>query len=215
MVMENKFLFLGAPGVGKGTLAKQVANTTGLFHLSTGDIFRSVMQEQGALSQTLAHYMNQGLYVPDELTNQTFWHFVTTHQNELHKGFILDGYPRTLNQLEFLQSKLQLDQVFHLKLSDPQVLVARILNRLVCPSCGSVYNKQSKPPLKANQCDRCHAMLQARNDDTEAVILKRLTLYEDTVKPLIEAFTKQGILTVIEAQLPLEQQVNLVQQLVH
>jgi adenylate kinase len=209
-------VLLGAPGAGKGTQAKQLANKLGLVHISTGDILRQNVAGATALGQEAKNYMNKGLLVPDELvTKMLSDRFI---QPDVKKGFILDGYPRNLNQAKVLDTilsglKLKIDLVFDLDCSEA-VIIQRLSGRLVCRKCGANFHKTNMPPKKEGVCDNCGGELYQRPDDNVETIKKRLNVYRDEVSALIKYYEDNGLLLRVDsdgqAGVVLEEMVRLV-----
>lgn len=193
-------ILFGAPGSGKGTQAKILASELEMPHISTGDMLRSRMDQDDALGRVILAVMKSGQLVPDEMVNRMVEERID--QPDCQKGFILDGYPRTLRQAEMVEWLLAargLKQlVIHLQV-DYNKLVGRLTARRQCPQCGTLYNLLSKPPLVEGRCDIEGANLAIRTDDSEPVIRQRLEAYEAQTRPLIEHFRQSGCLRDVEA----------------
>ena len=188
-------LILGPPGSGKGTQAQLLAKSCGLQHLSTGDLLRDEVKAGSALGQKAKTFMDAGQLVPDELLLGMVKGRLAA---ETISSFLLDGYPRNLAQAGALDAMLAgmgrtLDLALLLDVPGDE-LVARITNRRSCPACKAVYHLKAKPPAKEGICDACGAALVQRPDDTEATVRKRLAVYEDSTRPLIDLYEKRGIL---------------------
>jgi adenylate kinase len=186
-------LLLGAPGVGKGTQAKRLVDEFGIPQISTGDLLRENRKNRTELGMMAEDLMAKGLFVPDDLINQ----MVRTRldESDTQRGYILDGFPRTLNQAEWLDHKLaaSLLPVVAVNLVVPeQVLLERITGRLICPVCGTIYNKYSEPPQSRDVCDREGAVLTQRADDTEPVFRERMKAFEAKTAAVIEYYRSHG-----------------------
>jgi adenylate kinase len=196
-----RIVLLGPPGAGKGTQAKQLAKALGLPHISTGDILRQNVAEATDLGKEAKDYMNKGLLVPDELvTKMLSDRFI---KPDVKSGFILDGYPRNINQAKVLDGilsgmKMKIDLVFDLDCSEP-VIIQRLSGRLVCRKCGANFHKTNMPPKKEGVCDNCSGELYQRPDDNVETIKKRLLVYKDEVAGLIKYYQDQGLLRKIKA----------------
>ena len=186
-------IILGAPGSGKGTQAARIAKRYGLRHLSTGDLLRDAVARKTELGAKAESYMTRGLLVPDDL-------ILGLTGEELAKddkrGWILDGFPRTLAQAEALEKMLAgrgeaIDRVLDIEV-DPELIVKRLSNRRVCPKCKAVYNLDTIKTKVPGKCDPCGADLVKRPDDEEETVRRRLGVYEKQTAPLIEYYEKRG-----------------------
>ncbi len=191
--MAYRYIFLGAPGSGKGTWSGIVSRRLALSHLSTGDLLRQEVAENSNLGQKAKSYMDAGELVPDELILA----LVDKKLGEAN-GFILDGYPRNLAQAKSLEdilkkNEISLSKVIYLEVPEDE-LVRRITNRVVCPNCGATYNLQTMPPRVAGICDICGSKLIQRKDDTEEVFRVRLDAYNKQTAPLLEYYEEKGLL---------------------
>jgi adenylate kinase len=199
---------LGPPGAGKGTQAKVLSNKLNIAHISTGDIFREARSSGTKLGKKLAEYMDKGALVPDEIVNEIV--IERLHKNDVKEsGFILDGYPRTGRQAESLDKSLEkdglhLDLVIYMKTSK-KVILSRLTGRRVCKKCGSIFHLNNIPPKVEGICDRCSGQLYQRNDDKEETVLKRLKVYEEQTKELIEYYKDKGILKTVSGDLEVRQ----------
>jgi adenylate kinase len=184
-------LLLGPPGAGKGTHATPLHKTLQIPHVSTGDLFREHIREKTSLGKLAKDYIDKGLLVPDKLVLDML--FMRIEKEDCRRGFILDGFPRTLPQGEALHEKFAEThqiKVFNFSLSD-SCLVERITGRIVCKKCGAPYHRKKSPPQVENLCDLCQSALYQRDDDTEEVFLKRLDVYKEQTAPLIEFYLKK------------------------
>jgi len=187
-------ILLGPPGAGKGTQAKMLENRVHLPHISTGDLLRDHIRQATELGQRAQTYMNQGHLVPDELILDML--FARVSLKDCDKGYILDGFPRTIPQAQALQQQLKghpLPIVVNLDLSDTEV-IKRLSNRVTCEKCGTPYHLLYSPPQTSGKCDKCSGNLIQRPDDREAVISKRLKVYHDQTEPLIAFYAEQKLL---------------------
>ncbi len=189
-----RIILLGPPGAGKGTQAKRLAEKLNLAHISTGDILRRNVLDQTSLGREAKDFMERGLLVPDELMSKMLFERFT--QEDVKKGFILDGYPRNLAQaitLEgiFKQKNIDIDMVVYLDSSDA-VIIQRLSGRLVCSACGANFHKTNMPPKKQGICDKCAAALFQRTDDKEETIRKRLEVYKKEVSSLIKYYQEKN-----------------------
>lgn len=195
-----KIIMLGAPGAGKGTFAKMITDKFGIPAISTGDIFRENIKNGTSLGQKAKSYMDAGELVPDELVCDLV--VDRLKQDDCAKGYILDGFPRTIPQAEALTSALKeqgtaIDHALEIDLSDDQI-IERMGGRRVCKGCGATYHVVNIPPKKEGICDECGAELILRDDDVPETVKKRLGVYHEQTAPLIEYYKGQGILRVID-----------------
>lgn len=186
-------LLLGAPGVGKGTQAKRLVDEFGIPQISTGDLLREHRKNHTALGMLAEDIMAKGLLVSDDLVNQ----MVSTRliEPDTEHGYILDGFPRTLNQAVWLDQQLadSLLPVVAINIMVPErVLLERITGRLICPVCGTIYNMYSKPPKQPSICDREGAALTQRVDDTEPVFRERMRAFQSKTAAVIEYYRSHG-----------------------
>lgn len=185
---------LGPPGAGKGTQAKTLAQELELPHISTGDILRQNVSQGTALGKQAKDFMNKGALVPDMLVTQMINERV--NQPDTQKGFILDGYPRNLNQAEALDDMLNnrksaIDIVIYLDTSEP-VVIQRLSGRLVCSACGANFHTKNMPPKVNMACDNCGGELYQRSDDKPETIKKRLEVYLKESSPLIQYYKEKN-----------------------
>jgi adenylate kinase len=196
-----KIIFLGPPGAGKGTYASRLSPILKVPQISTGDIFRAEVASGSVLGKKLDAIMKKGELVPDELTVKTL--MARIGKPDCRNGFILDGFPRTINQAEMLDKKTKIDHVLNILL-DRDILIRKMEARRVCKSCGKIYNVADikvgslhMPPLlpkKKGVCDDCKGPLIQRKDDTKEIIEDRMKEYERKTAPLIEYYRKRGML---------------------
>jgi adenylate kinase len=191
--MVKNFIFLGPPGSGKGSLAKKVQKELNTLHISTGDIFRNEITNKTTLGKKVQSVLSSGSYVKDKVTNEIVKKRLAK-QDILKKGFILDGYPRTINQSKFLSDQnIKIDYVILLVVSK-SVLIKRLSGRRVCPKCSASYHIDFLKPKKANICDLDGIKLIQRPDDSIDSIKKRLLIYKKQTKRLIKYYKTKGLL---------------------
>ena len=195
-----KSIMLGAPGAGKGTQAKKIADKYQIPHISTGDIFRANIKEGTELGKKAKSYMDQGLLVPDELTLELI---MDRFQNpDCANGYVLDGFPRTIPQAEALTAALEkngetIDYAINVEVPDENI-VARMSGRRACLACGATYHVEYTPPQDDGICDRSREKPELRNDDKPETVKKRLDVYHSQTQPLIDYYTKQGKLVEVD-----------------
>lgn len=202
-----KIIMLGAPGAGKGTQAKMIAEKYGLPHISTGDIFRANIKNGTELGKEAKEYMDKGLLVPDELTVRLLLDRVA--QDDCKNGYVLDGFPRTIPQAEVLDEKLselgeKVDYAINVDVPDENI-VNRMSGRRACLNCGATYHIVSIPPKKEGICDVCASALVLRDDDRPETVQNRLKVYHDQTQPLINFYEKKGVLRSVDGTLPMEE----------
>ncbi len=191
-----KIVMLGAPGAGKGTQAKMIAERYQIPHISTGDIFRMNIKNGTELGKEAKTYMDAGKLVPDELTVKILLDRVSNE--DCKNGYVLDGFPRTIPQAEVLTDALnklndKIDYAINVDVPDENI-VNRMGGRRSCPSCGQVYHVVHMPPKQDGVCDKCGAGLVQRDDDKPETVSQRLNVYHDQTQPLIEYYEKAGVL---------------------
>jgi len=194
-------IVLGAPGSGKGTMAKILSKQTNLPHISTGDILRETIAQGTEIGNQVSSYMNEGKLVPDELVINIMK--ARLKNEDAKNGAILDGFPRTIKQAKALDEFLSetgesVTLVPELVIPD-DVIIQRILNRAICSNkkCGAIYNTKFKPPKEQGKCDLCGAKLNIRTDDNEETIKARLEVYRVEGKELLNYYNQKGILYTI------------------
>ena len=202
-----KIIMLGAPGAGKGTQAKMIADKYGVPHISTGDIFRANIKNGTELGMEAKKYMDQGLLVPDELTVRILLDRVA--QDDCKNGYVLDGFPRTIPQAEVLDSELtklgdQIDYAINVDVPDENI-VKRMSGRRACLTCGATYHIEHVPPKKEGICDVCGSELVLRDDDKPETVKNRLNVYHEQTQPLIDFYTEKGVLKTVDGTVPMEE----------
>ncbi|MCB1085319.1 MAG: adenylate kinase [Chlamydiia bacterium] len=198
-------ILLGPPGAGKGTQALKLHEALGLPHISTGNILRSHVKDETPLGEEAQVYMNQGKLVPDTLILKMLFERVTA--SDCEKGYILDGFPRTLNQARAFKEGLKKGQKLlpiNLALPD-EIIIDRLTQRRVCSECAAPYHLLYSPPKKDGICDQCGGALIQRKDDREEVVRKRLEVYHKETAPLISYFSEMTSLKNISCDQPIEQ----------
>ena len=191
-----KIVMLGAPGAGKGTQAKMISEKYGIPHISTGDIFRANIKENTELGQKAKTYMDKGLLVPDELVVDRL------AQDDAKKGYVLDGFPRTIPQAEALTEALakigeKMDYAINVEVPDENI-IDRMSGRRACVACGGTYHIKYNPTKKEGICDACGGELILRDDDKPETVKQRLEVYHTQTQPLIDYYTKEGILKEVD-----------------
>ena len=191
-----KIIMLGAPGAGKGTQAKMIAEKFGIPHISTGDIFRANIKNGTELGKKAKQYMDDGTLVPDELTCDLVVDRIA--QDDCAKGYILDGFPRTIPQAKALDRALEkmqtsIDYAIDIEVPDARI-VERMSGRRACVSCGATYHIRFNAPRKEGICDVCGSELILREDDHENTVQTRLDVYHEQTQPLIDFYREKGIL---------------------
>ncbi len=195
-----KIIMLGAPGAGKGTQAKMIAEKYSIPHVSTGDIFRANIKNGTELGMEAKKYMDKGLLVPDELTVKILLDRVA--QEDCANGYVLDGFPRTIPQAEVLDKALTelndaIDYAINVDVPDANI-VKRMSGRRACLACGATYHIEHVPPKKDGVCDKCAQELVLRDDDKPETVLNRLKVYHDQTQPLIDFYTNKGVLKTVD-----------------
>lgn len=195
-----KIIMLGAPGAGKGTQAKMIADKYGIPHVSTGDIFRANIKNGTPLGMEAKKYMDQGLLVPDELTVKILLDRVA--DDDCRNGYVLDGFPRTIPQANVLDKALaelgdQIDYAIDVDVPDENI-VKRMGGRRACLSCGATYHIEHVPPKTEGICDTCGEKLVLRDDDKPETVQNRLNVYHEQTQLLIEFYEAKGVLKTVD-----------------
>ena len=207
-----KIIMLGAPGAGKGTQAKMIAEKYGIPHVSTGDIFRANIKNGTELGMEAKKYMDQGQLVPDELTVKILLDRVA--QADCANGYVLDGFPRTIPQAEVLDKALTelnyaIDFAINVDVADENI-VKRMSGRRACLACGATYHIEHIPPKQEGVCDKCGQPLVLRDDDKPETVLNRLKVYHDQTQPLIDFYTEKGVLKSVDGTVDMKDVFNAI-----
>jgi adenylate kinase len=195
-------LFMGPPGAGKGTQAERIVEQFSVPHISTGDAFRLAMKQETPLGLKAKEYVDKGLLVPDEITNGIVKERLAL--DDCSRGFLLDGFPRTLQQAEALDGMLtdlgrSIDHVVNLKV-DRGLLLARLTGRRICKTCGTTYHVMFNPPKVGGICDKDGGELYQRSDDTEEKVGTRLDEYTSKTAPLLDYYNAKGLLREVDGE---------------
>jgi adenylate kinase len=202
-----RIVFIGPPGVGKGTQAQRLAAAKGIAKISTGDVLREAVRNGTSLGRQAKTFMDSGALVPDELVIGMLAERLKA--DDTKAGYLLDGFPRTLPQAEALEKMLasrgeRLDRAVAFEAA-ADVIVARLSGRRSCPACGKVYHVSNDPSPRATKCGACGAELVQRDDDREETIRKRLAVYERETSPLLSYYQGRGLLTRLDGTAPIDQ----------
>ena len=197
-----KAIIFGTPGSGKGTYASRLQAKLGVEVISTGDIFRELMKDNSDLGRKVRGYVEKGILVPDEVVVEVLKHRLSKIQQG--KGFILDGYPRTLEQAKILETIAKIDVIMLLNVPD-WIIIERLSSRRICLNCGTVYNIRFLKPKVEGICDKCAGPLYQRSDDNPEVIKKRLQVYQEQTKPLLEHFKEKKVPFIVSTTTSLDQ----------
>ena len=201
-----KIIMLGAPGAGKGTQAKRIAEKYGIPHISTGDIFRANIKQGTELGKKAKTYMDQGLLVPDELTVDLVIDRI--QQDDAKNGYILDGFPRNIPQAQRLDEALaklneKIDYAINVEVPDENI-VNRMGGRRACVGCGATYHVEFNPTKTEGVCDICGEKLILRDDDKPETVKKRLNVYHEQTQPLIEYYGSAGVLREVDGTVDMD-----------
>lgn len=200
-------LFMGPPGAGKGTQAEQITAEFQIPHISTGDAFRGAMSQGTALGVEAKSYVDKGLLVPDSITNGIVRERLA--KPDCTKGFLLDGFPRTIKQAESLDAMLQeMNRIIDVTINlvvDRNLLLERLTGRRICKSCGATYHVVFNPPSQSGVCDKCSGELYQRSDDTEEKVGTRLDEYLNKTAPLLDYYRNKGILHEVNGEQDIHQ----------
>lgn len=201
-----ELLIMGPPGAGKGTQAEFLTEKYNIPHISTGDMFRAAVKEGTELGKKAKECMDKGQLVPDEVTIGIVKERLS--KDDCKKGFLLDGFPRTVEQADALTKileELKLPGVRVLNINVPkEELVARAVGRRICKGCGKTYHLKFNPPKKEGVCDACGGELYQRADDTAETMNERISVYEASTKPLVEYYKKQGVYNEVDGKLAID-----------
>ncbi len=210
MSAKHNLIFLGPPGVGKGTIADLISSDTGLIHISTGEIFRNEIKNRTALGIKAEKYVTSGGLVPDNIVAELVC--ARLAKNDCDNGFIFDGFPRTLPQADIVEKVLSemgraVDLVISLEANE-ELLIQRLTARLTCKKCGINFNKLFAPPKNEGVCDKCGGELYQRVDDSLETALDRIEVYKKETAPLIDYYKKKELLASVSS----EQKINKIVQ---
>lgn len=202
-----RIVMLGPPGSGKGTRAHIISDIYGIPVITTGDMLRGAVREKTEYGVEAQAYMNRGDLVPDEIVNGIVKERMG--KPDVAKGFILDGYPRSVNQADTLdeilkEKAIELTHVLSVVLSD-EIIIERLSKRRSCPVCNKIYHLTSNPPEKKGICDKCGAKLIQRKDDKENVVRYRLMVYKENTHQLLERYEKLGLIVEIKGEMPMNE----------
>jgi adenylate kinase len=189
-------IFLGAPGVGKGTYTSRIKEKYGLVHISTGDLFRENMKNNTLLGQEAKKYIDKGQLVPDSVTINMVKERLA--EGDVKKGFILDGFPRTIPQAKALERFSKMDAVINF-VADESIIIQRLSGRRICRKCQAIYHIKNIRPKIEGVCDKCGGELYQRDDDKPEAIKERLKVYEKQTAPLVEYYKEKGLLMIVDA----------------
>ncbi len=191
--MNARIVLLGPPGSGKGTQAERLEDELGFVRISTGDLLREAVRNQTELGKQAKGFMDKGQLVPNELVIGLMKEKI----DKLEGGYILDGFPRTVEQADVLESITSIDHAINLDVDDEE-LVSRLTKRRSCPECNAVFHLLYKKPQTEGVCDRCNGELYQRSDDSEDTVRNRLNVYRESTFPLIDFYEKRGVLRNID-----------------
>ena len=205
-----KIIMLGAPGAGKGTQAKMIADKYQVPHISTGDIFRANIKNGTELGKKAKEFMDKGQLVPDELTVEILLDRVA--QDDCKNGYVLDGFPRTIPQADVLDKELtklgdKVDYAINVDVPDENI-IRRMSGRRACLKCGATYHIEHIPPKQEGICDTCGSELVQRDDDKPETVLNRLSVYHEQTQPLIDYYTEKNILKTVDGTKDMQEVFN-------
>jgi len=200
-----KLIFLGPPGVGKGSIAKEIIKEKNIPQISTGDLIRAAISGDSELGNKAKEHYNLGKLVPDEIVIELLKERIS--QCDCGKGFILDGFPRTIAQAESLGKEVQIDKVISFKVSR-ETIFSRISQRRICKDCGAIYNLVNVPPKTEGKCDHCNGDLFQRKDDAKEIVEGRLIEHEQKTEPLISYYKQKGNFAEVEVEGELDKNVR-------
>jgi adenylate kinase len=201
-----RVILLGPPGAGKGTQAARIAEKLGVTLAASGDLFRQKRQQDDELGELIRSYYDKGLLVPDDVTIRLIMEWIQAPEQS--KGFLLDGFPRTMGQAEALDKELEveggLDKILYINVSQKE-LVRRLGGRLMCRNCQTAYHNEFSRPREEGKCDRCGGEVYQREDDKPEVVQKRIQVYMNETAPLVDYYRKTGKLAEINGEGTIEE----------
>ncbi len=195
LVVSMKLVIFGPPSAGKGTQAQKLSKQYGIPQVATGDLLRKAVADKTPLGLKIKSYLDQGKLGPDEVIVQLIKERVA--KPDCRKGFLLDGFPRTMGQAKELEKMTDIDLVLSIVV-DLESLVERAVGRRTCPKCSAVYHIKFNPPMNEGICEKCGSKLVQRDDDKEDTVRNRLRIYQEQTAPLIEYYRKKGKLVDID-----------------
>ena len=204
-----KLVIFGPPGSGKGTYASRLKSKLNIATISTGDMFREAIKQNTELGKKIKKYLDSGQLVPDEAVIKIVRNRIA--KPDCKKGFILDGFPRTVEQAKALETAVKIDAIINLLIPE-QIIIERLSNRRTCKNCGEIYNLKTLKPKKEGICDKCGGPLIQRKDDTISVIKERFQVFERQTRPLIKHYkSKTPLVNMVCNRLPPE---NVIEQII-
>jgi adenylate kinase len=192
-----KMIFLGPPGAGKGTVATELCRKLGIPQISTGDIFRELLKSDTPQAKEIQAILDKGDLIPDDMTVKIVKERLL--KDDVKKGYILDGFPRTIPQAEAFDKLEKIDHVINFTVKDEKIIVQRLTDRRICRKCNAIYNIMNIPPKVEGKCDKCGGDLYTRGDDEESAVKNRLNVYKKQTAPLIQYYKGKGTLKDIDA----------------
>ena len=209
--MKKSIIMLGAPGVGKGTQAKLISEKYNIPHISTGDMLRAAVKEGTELGLKAKAIMERGDLVPDEIMHGIVKERLA--KEDCKEGYILDGFPRTIPQAEFLDTVDKINYVFYIYVPE-ELIVKRLVLRRTCPNCGAMYHLEYNPPKVDNVCDKCGTPLIQRDDDKEEVVKNRLAVYNEKTAVLLDYYRNRGNLYKIDGNREIDEVLQSIVQVI-
>ncbi len=200
--MTMNIVLLGPPGAGKGTYAGILSKKYGIPTISVGDLFRKAIKDETELGKRVKSYVSSGDLVPDEIVNEVVKNRL--NEDDCKQGFLLDGYPRTVNQAESMPAFKNIGVALNFVVPD-EVIMERIGGRRTCRKCGAIYHIKNVPPTIDGICDNCTGRLVQRSDEKPEVIKNRLLVYREKTKPVADYLRKKGLVADIDANYPIEE----------
>ena len=207
--MTVNIVLLGPPGAGKGTYGGILSKKYGIPIISVGDLFRKTIKDETELGKRVKAYVSSGELVPDEIVNEVVKNRL--NEDDCKQGFLLDGYPRTVNQAEFMLTFKNIGVALNFVVPD-DVIMERISGRRTCRKCGEIYHIKNVPPTIDGICDRCTGRLVQRSDEKPEVIKTRLVVYREKTKPVADYLRKKGLVVDIDANYPIEEVDKIISQ---